>query len=198
MAFPAQRPGLGRSGSVFVQISDENVHRVRAVLDEVFGAENFVSEIGYTKTTGRGLALLPQSFDFIIWFARNKQAVKYRQPLMSKEHGGDGVDTYQHTRQPALPSRRMTAEERIDASLLPEGSLVFRLSDLKSQSGSNTTGFTFEFEGKEIKPGKGFWKSNRLGFERLIKADRMQMSGSSPAYRRYLSVPIVSVRFRVS
>jgi adenine-specific DNA-methyltransferase len=178
---------LTESGSIFVQISDENVHRVRAVMEEVFGPENFVSEIGYTKTTGRGLALLPQSFDFILWFARDISSIKYRQPLLVKEHGGEGVGTYHYTRMPAGPVRRMTPEERSDDSLLPRGSLVFRLSDLKSQSGSSTTDFEFDFEGHRVRPGKGFWKSNLQGFDRLAKADRMQMSGSSVAYRRYLS-----------
>lgn len=178
---------LTESGSIFVQISDDNVHRVRAVMEEVFGAGNFVSEIGYTKTTGRGLALLPQSFDFILWFACNRDAIKYRQPLLTKEHGGEGVGTYHYTRQPASPPRRMTSEERQDASLLPEDALVFRLSDLKSQSGSSTTDFEFQFEGQTVKPGKGFWKSNVEGFTRLAKSDRIQMSGSSIAYRRYLS-----------
>lgn len=155
---------LHETGSVFVQIGDENVHRVRAVMDEVFGEDNFVSEIVYTKTTGRGLALLPASYDSIVWYAKQKDVVKYRQPLLIKEHGGEGLDTYHYTRQPADRPRRMTSEERADATLLPSDALVFRLSDLRSQSGSNTTGFTFAFEGQQFTPGKGFWKSNLEGF----------------------------------
>lgn len=178
---------LTESGSVFVQIGDENVHRVRALMDEVFGDENFVTEIVYTKTTGRGLALLPASYDFILWYARDKEKVKYRQPLLEKVHGGEGLGTYNHTRVPTGPSRRLTAAEKEDAELLPEGSLVFRLSDLRSQSGSSTTGFDFLFEGVNYKPGKGFWKSSQTGFRRLAKADRLQASGSSITYRRYIS-----------
>ncbi|MDX0072492.1 site-specific DNA-methyltransferase [Sinorhizobium meliloti] len=178
---------LTESGSIFVQISDENVHRVRAVMDEVFGEENFISEIAYSKTTGRGLALLPTSFDFIIWFSKNRSAVKYRQPLLVKEHGGEGLDTYHFTRQPAEAPRRMTPDEKADAGLLEPGALVFRLSDLRSQSGSSTTAFTFRFEGAQFSPGKGFWKSSERGFERLAKADRLQKSGTSITYRRYVS-----------
>lgn len=178
---------LTDSGSIFVQISDENVHRVRALLDEVFGQGNFVSEIGYTKTTGRGLALLPQSFDFILWFAKDKSSIKYRRPLLEKEHGGEGTGTYHFTREPAGPPRRMKPNERANPELLPQDSLIFRLSDLKSQSGSASTEFEFDFQGSAIKPGKGYWKSSKEGFRRLIKADRMQMSGKAPAYRRYLS-----------
>ncbi len=185
---------LTESGSIFVQIGDENVHRVRAVMDEVFGETNFVSEIAYTKTTGRGLALLPASFDYIVWYAKSKEQVKYRAPLLRKEHGGEGVATYHYTRQPALPPRRMTQEERNDAALLPKGALIFRLSDLRSQSGSSTTGFAFEHENRRYEPGKGFWKSSKTGFERLAKADRLQQSGSSVTYRRYVTdYPAMSI-----
>jgi adenine-specific DNA-methyltransferase len=178
---------LTESGSVFVQIGDENVHRVRALMDEVFGDENFVTEIVYTKTTGRGLALLPASYDFILWYARDKEKIKYRQPLLEKVHGGEGLGTYNHTRLPAGPARRLTPAEKENADLLPEGSLVYRLSDLRSQSGSSTTGFEYSFEGITYKPGKGFWKSSQTGFSRLAKADRFQASGSSVTYRRYIS-----------
>lgn len=185
---------LTESGSVFVQIGDENVHRVRALMDEVFGEENCVTEIVYTKTTGRGLALLPASFDYIIWYARDREKVKYRQPLLEKLHGGEGLGTYHHTRLPAGEPRRMTPSERENGDLLPEGSLVFRLSDLRSQSGSSTTGFEFGHEGKTYRPGKGFWKSSHAGFTRLAKADRLQASGSSVTYRRYVSdYPAISI-----
>jgi len=183
----AMRDLLTESGSIFVQIGDENVHRVRALMDEVFGEENFVSEIAYTKTSGRGLALLPESFDFIIWFAKSKSDVKYRKPLREKAIGGDGTDTYQHTRTPAGKPRRLTTEERRNPAQIPAGNLVFRLSDVKSQSGSSTTAFTYTFEGINHNPGRGFWKSNIVGFERLAKSDRFQRSGSSVTYRRYVS-----------
>ncbi len=87
------RQRLTESGSIFVQISDENVHRVRTMMDEVFGVDNFVSVIGFAKTTGRGLALLPQSFDFLLWYGKRKESVKYRQPLIEKALGGEGVST---------------------------------------------------------------------------------------------------------
>ena len=81
--FMVARELLTESGSIFVQISAENVHRVRVLLDEVFGSENFVAEIAYQKTTGAGspnevLTSLPAVFDFIIWYARDKSQLKYR------------------------------------------------------------------------------------------------------------------------
>tara|TARA_R110002049_G_scaffold140930_5_gene302292 strand:- start:12960 stop:15986 length:3027 start_codon:yes stop_codon:yes gene_type:complete len=178
---------LTESGSCFVQIGDDNVHRVRALMDEVFGDDNFVTEIVFAKTTGRGLALLPESFDFILWFAKKREVVKYRKPLIEKSVGGEGAATYQYTREVAGPPRRLSVEEKANANLLPEDALVFRLSDVRSQSGSNTTGFGFQSFGQIFNPGKGYWKSNEIGFNRLSQADRLQVSGSSLAYRRYIS-----------
>ncbi len=178
---------LTDAGSIFVQIGDENVHRVRAVMDEVFGESNCITEICFAKTTGRGLNFLPQSFDYLLWFGKNKEQTKYRQPLRIKALGGDGVDTYQFTRQPLGNHRRLSREERLDPRLLDPDNLVFRLSDLRSQSGSSSTGFSFDFEGGLYSPGKGFWKSSIAGFDRLRKSDRLQKSGASLAYRRYIS-----------
>ena len=179
---------LTESGSIFVQIGDENVHRVRALMDEIFGEENFVCEIVFSKTTGRGLSLLPESCDFILWFARNKELVKYRKPLQQKYFGGDGVSTYQFIREIADNPRRINNDDRAKLEKsLPENTLIFRLSDLRSQSGSSSTGFSVLFKNRQFTPGKGFWKTTQTGFERLKKADRLQISGSSVAYRRYIS-----------
>jgi len=178
---------LTESGSCFVQISGENVHRVRALLDEVFGDKNFVTEIAFSKTTGRGLALLPESFDFILWYARNRDQVKYRQPLLTKSVGGEGAGTYQFMRDIAGPPRRLTNEEKNNPHPLSKDALVFRLSDVRSQSGGSTTSFSFNLSGKIFVPGKGYWKSTESGFLNLAKADRLQISGSSIAYRRYIS-----------
>jgi adenine-specific DNA-methyltransferase len=103
---------LTDSGSIFVQIGDENVHRVRAVMDEVFGDENCISAIAFSKTTGRGLNYLPQSFDYILWYGKNKIATKYRQPLKEKAVGGEGVATYHFIRKPAGEYRRLTNERK--------------------------------------------------------------------------------------
>ncbi len=178
---------LAESGSIFVQIGTENVHRVRALMDEVFGESNLISEIGFSKTTGRGLALLPRSFDYLLWYAKSKESVKYRAPLNEKRLGGEGVSTYQFIRRAAAPPRRMTGEETRNPDAIDPQALVFRLSDLRSQSGSASTDFGFLFEGVEHYPGKGFWKSSQEGFTRLMKADRLQRSGTSLAYRRYIT-----------
>src|SRR3954452_22670535 len=80
----AARELLTESGSIFVQIGDENVHLVRCLLDEVFGSENFVSQIVYTKTTGATVASLPGTTDYLLWFAKDREKVKYRSLFESK------------------------------------------------------------------------------------------------------------------
>lgn len=175
------------SGSIFVQIGDENVHRVRGLMDEIFGEENEISQIAFKTTTGRAGDFLSSASNYILWFAKNRENAKYRQPLKVKKLGGEGVATYQFVRKPLEVHRRLTNNEKLNPELIQEGSLVYRLSDLRSQSGSASTGFSFSYEGKKYSPGKGFWKSSEIGFDRLSKADRFQTSGSSLAYRRYIS-----------
>jgi adenine-specific DNA-methyltransferase len=85
---------LPDSGSIFVQISDENLHRVRMLLDEVFGPANFVSQITYSKTSGATVVLLPGTADYILWYARNRELVKYRPLFLEKQLGGDGAGKY--------------------------------------------------------------------------------------------------------
>ncbi|MCP4095882.1 MAG: site-specific DNA-methyltransferase [Planctomycetaceae bacterium] len=183
----AMRDLLTESGSIFVQIGDENVHRVRALMDEVFGEENACSEIAFSKTTGLGSKLLPKSFDTLLWYSKDIHKVKYRKPLVTKEVGGEGAATYQFTRVKCGEPRRLTASEKQNPNNIPTENLVFRLSDLRSQSGGKTTDFEYNFTGININPRKGFWKSNLNGLERLRKSDRLQISGISIAYRRYIS-----------
>src|SRR5690606_11435886 len=90
----AMRDLLTQSGSIFVQIGDENVHRVRTVLDEVFGADNFVVQIAVAKTTSSTSNDLSGVFDSIIWYARNKVSMKYRQLYLNKIAGGVGGTGY--------------------------------------------------------------------------------------------------------
>jgi adenine-specific DNA-methyltransferase len=87
---------LHESGSIFVQINDENLHLVRCVLDEVFGRENFVAVITFVKTSGKGGALLDVLNDFLLWYAKDRAQLKYRQLYLEKEPGEEGTKGYQH------------------------------------------------------------------------------------------------------
>ncbi|ARU40006.1 site-specific DNA-methyltransferase [Armatimonadetes bacterium Uphvl-Ar1] len=172
---------LAESGSIFVQIGDENVHRVRALMDEVFGEDNFVSQISFIKTTSATSAFLPTTADIILWFSRSKNHLKYRQPFQQKELGGSGTSQYVWARTKNLTDIRI-------AGKTPEDNMrVFAASDMKGQSGGASTQFLVELDGAEFHYGKGGWKTNAVGMLRARKADRLKGIGKSLMYRRYFS-----------
>jgi adenine-specific DNA-methyltransferase len=125
---------LHESGSVFVQIGEENVHLVRSVLDEVFGPHNFVSLITYSKTSGATADLLPGTADYIVWYAKNREVVKYRRIFATKAIGGAGAGKYDQVELADGSRRAMTQSEKALGSELPPGARAYRLDNLTSQS----------------------------------------------------------------
>jgi adenine-specific DNA-methyltransferase len=184
---------LQESGSVFVQIGDENVHRVRALLDEVLGEDNFIAQIA-TKTSGGSTGIfLPGVIDFVLWYAKDAERTKFRPLFGSKELGDPGAEKYSRVRLPDLSTRSLTAEERSSGSV-GEDWRVYRQDNLTSQSVGRDKGegaaswFAVKLEGKEIRPSiKVRWKTNEQGMLRLIRAARVEVTGNSLAYVRYLS-----------
>jgi adenine-specific DNA-methyltransferase len=174
---------LTTSGSIFLQIGEENIHLVRSLMDEVFGAENFMSLITVRKASSLGASNLPSISDFIIWYAKSKDDVKYRQLLVSKEFGVDtmytSVELLDGTRRP------MTTEERNNPKLLPEGSRPYGLDTLISAGYTPTCTFDFEFEGKMVKSESKSWKTTRDGISHLIAANRIAKPGAIPKYVRF-------------
>ena len=174
---------LTTSGSIFLQIGEENIHLVRSLMDEVFGAENFMSLITVRKASSLGASNLPSISDFIIWYAKSKEDVKYRQLLVSKEFGVDtmytSVELLDGTRRP------MTTEERNNPKLLPEGSRPYGLDTLISAGYTPTCTFDFEFEGKMVKSESKSWKTTRDGINHLIAANRIAKPGAIPKYVRF-------------
>ncbi len=178
---------LHESGSIFLQIGNVNQHLARQVLDEVFGALNFCSLITFVKTTGAGspsggTTLLPQTTDFLLWYAKDKSRVKYHQLYTDKVLGEPGTTQYtwidiEGKRRPA------TEEELADA---PKKARFFAHGDLTSQTGGPTTTFEVKFEGKTFRPPKGGWKTNEEGMKRLIDGNRLMIVGNSLRYIRYL------------
>ncbi len=164
---------LSESGSIFVQIGDENVHRVRAVMDEVFGEENFLSEIITKKSGGMGQSHLDNIADFIIWFAKNKQFAKYHQLFETKKFGSGAGLRYRTVQLSDGRTRRMTNDEVADPSSLPADSRVFLGGPLISETASRSTIFDFLLNGRLIKISKGGWKTSQRGMARLIKANRL-------------------------
>lgn len=187
------REMLTESGSVFVQIGDENVHRVRLILDEIFGGDNFISLITFSKTSSATVELLAGTADYLIWYGKNKEQLKYRPIYLTKEIGGEGASKYDQVEVLDGTRRSMTFEEKRNPSLLPSGSRIYRLDNLTSQSEGRSKGegaaswFPVNIDGREYRPTlRSRWKTNESGMERLLRAKRVQVTGNSLSYVRFI------------
>ena len=181
----AMRDLLTESGSIFVQIGDENVHRVRAVMDEVFGAENCCSEIIVRKTTGKASGLLDNSFDFLLWYARERSSVKYRQHYDERSFVGDI-----NLRHLMLPDGKLTSMSPAQLSgveALPSGARVYHPNPLTSaRSPTSADVRRFRFAGRDFTPGNRTFSTNHTGLERLEKAGRLLPIGNTLRFIRFL------------
>ena len=176
---------LSDSGSIFVQIGDENVHRVRAVLDEVFGDENYVSEIIVVKSSGLGSNTLPRQNDYILLFAKSAAQFKYRQLYREKALDGDGASAYQYIKQVDGQIRRMTNSERSDPSSIPAAEQPLRFGDLtKPGPGAK---YELEFQGRIFNSKSRWWGMPKESLERAGRADRLFASASTVSYQRLLA-----------
>ena len=173
---------LTDSGSIFVQIGDENVHRVRTVMDEIFGNENEIALIPFKKTSGLASKYIDSVNDFIVWYAKEKDQLKFRRQLIATE-----PDPYSY---PMLEyedgtSRRLSNSERNRQCKLPDG-LLFRTDNLTSQSGGMTTKYEFTHHGQTVIPSaNAFWKTHERGMNTLSKAGRLQVLGKTLTFKRY-------------
>ena len=177
---------LHASGSCFVQISDENVHLVRCLMDEVFGSENFVSLISFKKTGYQASGLLPSNFDYIIWYAKDFDSVKYRQLHVPKLDGLGFVGQDLWLEEKDGKRRRLTREEH---ETLEVTALKFRVFRHKLAEGAGDSGNTepFTFEGREFRPKAGkHWSTHPSGMKRLLDAKRFIVMGNSLRYVNYL------------
>lgn len=174
---------LTESGSCFVQISDENIHLVRNIMDEVFGSENFFSIITFKKTLPLGSSGLAGISDYIIWYAKDKEKIKYRQLYIDKPIGQGTGYTWVELEDGIR--RKMTSEEKNNPSLLPKDSRVFFTSSLSSSGYTPTCTFDFEFNGQIYKAGKKSWRTNEKGIAELIKQKRIIAPGNLPCYILY-------------
>jgi adenine-specific DNA-methyltransferase len=179
---------LTESGSIFVQIGDENVHRMRALLDEVFGERQHISTIGLLKTTSNTTQYLAGVYDSIVWYSKDIDALKYRQLYRPKEFGTDGAAEYTQVALPTGERRPLTIAEKRGDVALQTGARVYRLDNLTSQSGGASTVFPFAWEGKTLGPGSGGWKTNAEGMSRLAHAGRLRTRqiGNTITYIRYI------------
>ncbi|MBD5291984.1 MAG: site-specific DNA-methyltransferase [Bacteroides sp.] len=181
---------LTQSGSVFVQISDDNVHLVRNLLDEVFGSENFVSQIIYTKTSGATSKTMNSVADYILWYCKDINNLKLRKLYVEQDYE---VNSSDYSRIELADGRRLTIKDwekenqtKFEYKKRPKGSKIFGLGDLTSQTGSDSIRFPIEFEGKTYTiSGSRGWRTNREGIERLKSLNRIGTKASSIRYVNY-------------
>lgn len=171
---------LHESGSVFVQISDANLHHVRELCDEVMGVENFAGLIAFKKTTGSTTNLLASVSDYLVWYARDIGRVKYRQMYLTKELGGEGGSAYGKVELGSGDRRSLTKEER-ESAVAP--GKVFRFDNLTSQSPG--TRYDVVLNGVTYYP-RGFWKTEVTLMPRLVRSRRVAASGENLYYVRFI------------
>ena len=178
---------LTETGSVFVQIGDENVHLVRCVLDEVFGSENFVSLIVFTKTGSLVSDELSNVSDYLLLYAKNRDQQKFRAILATKDELGIS-DSYSWVELLDSTRRSPTAEEKRDRVKIPDGSRYYQPTSLISSGTASGEGSpSFTFEGKEYGvPSNSHWKTTIAGLRKLANANRITSTTNSLRYVRYL------------
>ncbi len=173
---------LANTGSMFVQIGDENVHRVRSVLDEVFGSENFVAEIYFTKTTGLGTRGLPARCDIVLWYAKDREQYKYRQLFQPKVQGELGASQYNWAFGLGGEKRRLGRDGE-----LTSGEKAFHTGDASAMFTTPHLALPIQYERRAVSPPQNRqWQSTAEGMERLKKSSRLLLLGNSMRYVRLL------------
>ena len=181
------REMLHPSGSIFVQMSDTNLHHVREVMDEVFGPECFVSQISFQTTSGFQTRTLATLGDFLLWYARDPDRLKVRK-LFEEQPVAPGEGNARWVLLPDGSYRGVSAAERRGEAPLPEGARLYKPDNLQGQ-GASREPQPFEFAGRVYKPGaNSHWKANYpAGLERLAAAGRIHVAANSIQYRRFAS-----------
>lgn len=177
----AARDLLKPQGSIFVQISEENVHVVRALLDEIFGSKNNAGTIIFFKTSGLGSTMLPRRNDYLLWYAKDFERVKFRQLYYEKSVETSGAEAYSNVLNADGSIQKLT---EFQDGKVPKGSRIFRYGDLTKPGPGNR--ISFEFNGKIYTPGKRWWGQPPEGMARLAAAGRIAIVGKNLAYIRFL------------
>jgi adenine-specific DNA-methyltransferase len=185
---------LHGSGCCFVQISDDNLHNVREVMDEIFGAKNFLSMIVVEKTSSATSEALSSICDYLLWYARDISRIKSRKLFRPKILGKEGTSQYVWVESPdGQIERRITKEESEHLDQIPSGWRVFACSDITSQRPAQDGDVRgYSYNGVEFAPGKGTFKTDKSGLDALAAARRLKPIGKSLMYKRYLMDFVVS------
>ncbi|MBI5277351.1 MAG: site-specific DNA-methyltransferase [Burkholderiales bacterium] len=176
---------LSETGSVFVQISAENVHLVRCLMDEMFGAEQFCSEIVFRKTTGKGGQLLDTTNDYLVWYAKDSSKVKYHPTFEPRSILDE--ENLRFAQMTDGRRRRLTSAEVFGESALPDGARVYRPNPLTNQRPAQGNDLReYEFQGRLFTPGTGTFRSDQSGLARLAKSNRLLAVGTALTFLRFL------------
>jgi adenine-specific DNA-methyltransferase len=176
---------LSDSGSIFVQIGDENVHRVRALMDEVFGDDNFVSLVSYPTSIGLGAQYLDNVNNYIVWFVKNKEVSKFRSLFRLLERGETGATRYSKIlRNDGVPFDANGLTDDVLKGIISEGGRYFTDQGLTSRTASSTTLYTINHEGKDYKPSAGGWRTSERGMARVQKSNRILKTSSKLRFRK--------------
>ncbi len=173
---------LADSGSIFVQIGDENVHRVRAIADEVFGEGNFCSLISYKTSVGLDSQGLDNTANYLVWYCKNKNRRKFRPILRLTKPGEEGASRYKTVQLQDLTEYRV---QNPALEVLPDGARLFRDQGMTSRTGSATTTFSVRFRGRQYSPTSGGWRTGQRGFVRVVRSDRILPTGNTLSFRKF-------------
>lgn len=183
---------LTETGSVFVQIGDENLHLVRCVLDEVFGSGNAVSVITFRKTGGEGSSFLGTTCDFILWYAKDRTIAKYRQLFTEKKPGDEGAAEYNNLELPDGTTRRLAEAELRDPALIPSDGRVFATWPIVSPgySEENSQPIQVKYQGKTLTlrcPSNRHWSVGVAGTLKLWERGRLLPREGQRIFKRYIT-----------
>jgi adenine-specific DNA-methyltransferase len=187
---------LHESGSVFLQISDDNVHIVRNIMDEVFGTENFCSQISFAKSAGQTNDLISTVSDFILWYSRNRRRVKFRSLYREKSVELGGTQGYDWVMLPDERQRRLSGDEkRAVKQIIESGGRIFKADNLTSSEARPTTTVPYEYEGKTFHPGVNrHWRVVPALLDELARHKRLLAVGNTLAYVQFANdFPYVEV-----
>ena len=178
---------LSESGSIFVQIGDENVHRVRALMDEVFGEANFVGEVAFIKTSGLSSNYLADRFDYLLWYGKEAGCTKFRQPYLPKTREDGTASTYTWIRDARGDYRGMTKAEK-SGGTFSDGYSAYKADNITSQ-GNPLVNYTFAAKSYRFRS-----KTPPRGLLRLDRANRLHVAKNSLQYvRRIEDFPLIEV-----
>jgi adenine-specific DNA-methyltransferase len=179
---------LTPSGSIFVQISDENLHHVRELLDEIFGNENFCVVICYRRLGTMIGAEMKSSAHYLLWYAKDKERQKF-QKVYDEQVAGIGTgDHFTQIEHISGETRPMTPEEKVNPKQIPVGWRPFQLVSLQTYGINSSNKFPIDLGGGEFLPGPNkAWRTTEKGVQRLIEENRLQKAGDTVRYKQFLT-----------